>query len=1026
MIPKRLTIKGIYSYQKSQVIDFTRLQEANIFGIFGKVGSGKSTILEAIMFVLYDEVQRLNHHQRHDLMNLKSNQLSIELEFEAQQKVYKANVSAKRDNKQKVGSFQRHYYEQVDNEWISLGNDSKIMQRLIGLKATDFKKAVVIPQNSFQEFLKMKGKERSTMMCEIFNLHEYNLDMKAKSLENKSEKALAELKGQLIQLGEVTAEMIEAKKFEIADCQQDVETFSVELEAKKSISEGLKQLKKDFEKQQAVLKKLDELKARKVEMELLERDMQEYEWVLQHFKPIWTLKSETARQFNLKNQSLLAKKSEFNQQESGFEIVKKNYLFWKPKYEERAVLQREIEDLKRVLEMQLYVKEREKSEKRVEEGRIYLEKQRAQVAQSRQEWSEKVAQQEALLASKPDISELNLVKNWFSAINNLRQEADNLQKTISEWNERVEGIEASKQNLLKKEWAFFQWNLPYQTKLSDAIQYVQGFKNNLVQTKSVLEDELAHFKASEQLETWAKNLKAGDNCPLCGGTHHPKVFNLLNTKQNVKDRNAQIKKIKEQVTHLDNTEHELISKLTQKNTWLEEAASQAKKLAEKQLQIQAQAAQFIWSPRYSPQDLAAVEAAFQTAQQLDKKYILLDKEVQTVRKRLDKETKTEQTYLLGLQDIKNKIQSNELLINALKKDCNTELMEKWLPQSETTLTAFIEKAEQAYNEIKTNYVKFEQIYNLANEKITSLKGYIEALTVEVNHAETDAKAAAQAWTEAITAAPHTSETAILQVLNKAMNVAQVKKTIESFQMQWFRTENEAIEGEKGLEGRIYLPQSYENSLLEVHRMNENLQKAYQKKVKLEMEMESNQQKLAARLQITEQVQRLKGRLEDLKTMRGLFKGNGFVDYASSVHLQNICRNGNERFMHLTQHQLQLEVNTENQFMVRDRMNDGKLRSADTLSGGQMFQASLSLALALADNIQSLTQAKQNFFFLDEGFGSLDKDSLQIVFETLKALRQENRIVGIISHVEEMQMEIDCHLKVHLNGEGSIVTASWEA
>jgi exonuclease SbcC len=123
--------------------------------------------------------------------------------------------------------------------------------------------------------------------------------------------------------------------------------------------------------------------------------------------------------------------------------------------------------------------------------------------------------------------------------------------------------------------------------------------------------------------------------------------------------------------------------------------------------------------------------------------------------------------------------------------------------------------------------------------------------------------------------------------------------------------------------------------------------------------------------------------------------------------------------------LALEVNSDNQFMVRDRMNDGKLRSVDTLSGGQMFQASLSLALALADNIQSLTQAKQNFFFLDEGFGSLDKDSLQIVFETLKALRNENRIVGIISHVEDMQMEIDCHLKVRLNGEGSVVTASWE-
>ena len=91
------------------------------------------------------------------------------------------------------------------------------------------------------------------------------------------------------------------------------------------------------------------------------------------------------------------------------------------------------------------------------------------------------------------------------------------------------------------------------------------------------------------------------------------------------------------------------------------------------------------------------------------------------------------------------------------------------------------------------------------------------------------------------------------------------------------------------------------------------------------------------------------------------------------------------------------------------------------SGGQTFQASLSLALALADNIQQVTESRQNFFFLDEGFGSLDKESLNIVFDTLKSLRKENRIVGVISHVEEMQQEIDAHLTVENHPErGSLI------
>ncbi|MEY4934052.1 MAG: hypothetical protein RIS64_411 [Bacteroidota bacterium] len=1025
MIPKRLTIKGVYSYQKTQVIDFTRLQEANIFGIFGKVGSGKSTILEAMMFALYDEVQRLNNNQRHDLMNLKSDHLEIEFEFEAQQKVYKSNVSAKRDNKQKVGNFQRKYYEWKDGHWHPLENDPKTIQKILGLKATDFKKAVVIPQNSFQEFLKMKGKERSTMMCEIFNLHEYDLDAKAKSLLTKSEKILAELKGQLMQIGDVTEELIEAKMFEKMDCEQDIKTFSIELAEKKAVVDALKILKHAFDSQQVVLKNMQQLGVQKAAMDCLERDLKEYELVMSDFKPIWTLKIETARLFHVKSQSLIAKKAEFSQQESIFEAAKKNYLFWKPRYDERELLQHEIEDLKRVLLMQEHLNEQADFEKKVEKGNIYLANQQQTVAKVQQELKDKMAQRQHLLDSKPDMSELNLVKDWFAAINIFKNAAENAQMEIARLTERIEGIDASKENRLKIEWSRFKWDLPYRTKLSDAIQFVQGFKNNLSQEKSLVEDELAHFKASEQLENWAKNLKEGDDCPLCGGTHHPNIFNLSNAKQNIKSRNAKIKVLKEQILHLENTESELILKLNQKNNWLEERALRLKSLDEKQVLIQQKVDAFRWSPRYTLTDYARIEQAVRHAQLVDEENVLFEKQIENLRETEKAEKEMFQKGQRRMQEIQNKIQSKTLIINALKSNCKTEQMEAWLKQPADLLKGLIQKATNSYNEIKTNFIKFEQTYHAVNEKLNSSKGYLEALTLEADAAETTAQQAARAWADALVGAPYESETALLQVLNKSINVAQSKIEVKLFQKKWFSTESEATHWSQILKNQTYLPQSYENSLSDEGRIHDHLQKTYQKIGKLENEIESNRQKLATRFKIQEQLSRLEVRIEDLKTLRSLFKGNSFVNYASSMHLQNICRSGNERFLNLTRHQLALEVNSDNQFMVRDRMNDGKLRSVDTLSGGQMFQASLSLALALADNIQSLTQAKQNFFFLDEGFGSLDKDSLQIVFETLKALRNENRIVGIISHVEDMQMEIDCHLKVRLNGEGSVVTASWE-
>ncbi|MEM9933739.1 MAG: SbcC/MukB-like Walker B domain-containing protein, partial [Bacteroidota bacterium] len=135
---------------------------------------------------------------------------------------------------------------------------------------------------------------------------------------------------------------------------------------------------------------------------------------------------------------------------------------------------------------------------------------------------------------------------------------------------------------------------------------------------------------------------------------------------------------------------------------------------------------------------------------------------------------------------------------------------------------------------------------------------------------------------------------------------------------------------------------------------------------------------------------------------------------------------NHRFTKLTRGSLRLETTDTNQFQVRDYLNEGQTRSVKTLSGGQTFQASLSLALALADQVHQQAKSDQNFFFLDEGFGSQDKQSLQIIFQTLTSLRKENRIVGVISHVEELQQEINSYLHIQQDVEtGSFIQKSWE-
>lgn len=138
-------------------------------------------------------------------------------------------------------------------------------------------------------------------------------------------------------------------------------------------------------------------------------------------------------------------------------------------------------------------------------------------------------------------------------------------------------------------------------------------------------------------------------------------------------------------------------------------------------------------------------------------------------------------------------------------------------------------------------------------------------------------------------------------------------------------------------------------------------------------------------------------------------------YVQMTYFDQIIKRANLRFMIMTDNQYELKRRTvaENyrsqsglELDVIDHYN-GTIRSVKTLSGGESFQASLSLALGLADEVQSLAGGIQlDTMFVDEGFGSLDEESLRQALRALQSLAEGNRLVGIISHVNELKEKID--------------------
>ena len=153
----------------------------------------------------------------------------------------------------------------------------------------------------------------------------------------------------------------------------------------------------------------------------------------------------------------------------------------------------------------------------------------------------------------------------------------------------------------------------------------------------------------------------------------------------------------------------------------------------------------------------------------------------------------------------------------------------------------------------------------------------------------------------------------------------------------------------------------------------------------------------------------------------------FETYVQTMYFDKVLEAANKRLSIMTNKRYELVRQTEAtsrqgktglDLDVRDSYT-GKAREASSLSGGESFQASLALALGLSDTVQACAGGIQlDTIFIDEGFGSLDPESLQLAIRILNDLTESNKLVGIISHVEELKENIDRKIIVNKTRTGS--------
>ena len=240
----------------------------------------------------------------------------------------------------------------------------------------------------------------------------------------------------------------------------------------------------------------------------------------------------------------------------------------------------------------------------------------------------------------------------------------------------------------------------------------------------------------------------------------------------------------------------------------------------------------------------------------------------------------------------------------------------------------------------------------------------------------------------------------IQTLKEEIQVYQEEKSklVGSIEAITHKLGNQKIEENEWLA----LQKEKEEILVQVEEINK-------KHINLSTLVKQIEMALAKLGKLREKKQELEQRVAILTDLEKLFKGKKFVEFVAAERLKYVSLEASKKLREITNGNYGLEVDADGRFIIRDYKNGGAQRDASTLSGGETFLASLALALALSAEIQLKGTAPLELFFLDEGFGTLDDDLLEVVMNSLEKIHHDKLKVGIISHVEAIKNRVPVKL-----------------
>jgi len=1011
MIPQTLTIQGLYSYQDSVHIDFRRLTAAQLFGIFGPVGSGKSSILEAMTLALYGESARLNKGDKRstNMLNLRSDRLYVDFVFlDRRSRRFRFTAEAKRNRKrpEEVGVMSRRAFRfegpadaepdpdaaaaHRSGEWVPL--DHVDGERVLGLSYRNFRRTTIIPQGKFQEFLQLGATERTEMMKELFQLERFDLHSRTRSLLS------------------ATSTRLEGVESALRELPEDPETIQRELRAQQErlsaerATAGIRLTELqaqavEYERILALLRELEELRRHETELRSAEHSLTELEAHIGRLRAVRDYlrapldRLQEARRRRDEAEARIAEVTEHQEpaQQRLHEIeVRRRRL------DDEAARRPVLEALRDALRL---AGQRAAADAELQE----LERARDAARARRDDAHHRIAEFHAVIteleAGIPDRGRLRELHTALHAEQYYRAAVDSIAER------RRRALQA----------AGVAHELHEGASPADELDRMLHQEE---QERRRLQADLHRAAVDDQLRTLADSLVDGEPCPVCGSVHHPGATHA-SSPPDAPPMHEALRTVEARVSELTQL-HGALAGLADEEQALQpppqaigedELPSDLRAAAEWLEEVEARYAT-IDARRTTLEDLQTARA------EADAAVLAEESRIEDRRLRREQLAEEESTVLERLDE-----DARERFRSALESEAGGAGAAAEADQISQELTRIQKERETIAEEFATAAQAVERLTAQAEERRHVLATAAEEL-------QTAESAFTTARADAPVIRPDAAEADIAALVSELPALAGYEERLATARDR-ARRNRERITELTGQLAAIASDTPADSATLEteltrvrseITHLEQTITALGEKLGAIASQLETAEAQIVRRTQLIAERDAQQARRDNLTTLLNLFRGAGFVSYVAQVYLEQLVAAANHRFRSLTRNQLELVLSGDRDFAVIDHLNGGRRRSVKTLSGGQTFQAALCLALALVDSIDHDAGGDQPaFFFLDEGFGSLDGESLRDVFETLKNLRREHRIIGIISHVEALQQEIDTSLVIHLDEDrGSVV------